>query len=289
MTKQLANHSVVDDIAVEIGVHDLRALAKYRQKLPANGRIYINAVAGTGAAARIEAATKLTGYGFQPVPHVAARRMQSAAVLEDYLSQLSTAGVSEVLIIGGDIPVPMGPFASGLDVIESGIPEKYGIGRIGVAGYPDGHPMLCNAVLQEALRQKISACRARQIEPYVVTQFSFQADSIIQWCCNFHASYPDIDVHAGIPGPARLATLLRFARICGVQSSARKLLAHKTIGLELLRGAAPWAQLSAIEKYRADTQCNIFAHVFTFGGLQEFVGWLEQVRSGVAGEEVLKI
>lgn len=284
-----SHNSVVDDISIEIGVHDLSALATFRHKLPAAGRIYVNAVAGAGAAARIAAAAKLAEYGFQPVPHIAARRMASATALKDYFAQLTAAGVVEVLIIGGDVPKPLGPFTSALDVIESGIPQEFGIGRVGIAGYPDGHPGISNATLQDAMQQKLAACQRHRIEPYVVTQFSFQADSIIRWCREFQDNHPDIDVHAGIPGPARLATLLRFANICGVQSSARKLLANRTIGLDLLRGAAPWAQLSAIEKYRADTQRNISAHVFTFGGLKEAVGWLDQVRSGVVNEERLKI
>lgn len=288
MNEQKENRSVVDDFSVEIGAHDLSALAKYWDKLPANGRVYINAVAGAGAPARIKTAARLAQLGFQPVPHIAARRINSAAALDDYVSQFTTAGVSELLIIGGDVPEPLGPFASALDVIESGVPEKYGIERIGVAGYPDGHPGISGAILQDTLQQKIASCRDHQIEPYVVTQFSFQAESIIQWCSDFHEVFPDVYVRAGIPGPARLATLLRFAKICGVQSSARKLLKNKSVGLDLLRGTAPWSQLRALERYRSVTQRNISAHIFSFGGLREVVSWLEQVGSGAAVEEALK-
>jgi methylenetetrahydrofolate reductase (NADPH) len=165
-------------------------------------------------------------------------------------------------------------------VISSGLPGKYGIRRIGFAGYPDGHPNIDSTVLSQALAAKLAACRDAAIDPYIVTQFSFQADSIINWCCAIHAEHPDLPIHAGIPGPAKLRTLLRYARICGVQSSAKKLLANKKLGFQMLRRAAPWDQLEAIGQYRLQTGRPLSAHVFTFGGVNETVSWLQKARTG---------
>ncbi|MFT5501130.1 MAG: methylenetetrahydrofolate reductase (NADPH) [Woeseiaceae bacterium] len=280
----------LDDLSLEIGVNDLDALEKNRGAIPRDSRIYINAVAGAGTAARIKIAQELAGFGFQPVPHVAARRMISADALDDYLSQLSDkAAVREILVIGGDVAEPLGPFASTLDIITSGQLEKHGIQRIGIAGYPDGHPGIADDILQQALEEKLAACRTAGISAYVVTQFSFQADSIINWCRDLHARHGDLVIHAGIPGPAKIATLMRFAKICGVQSSAKKLLANKKIGLDLLRGAAPTEQLDAIGQYRIETGQAVYPHVFTFGGLQELVRWFEQIRSGRNSSDTIKI
>lgn len=280
----------LDGLSLEIGVHDLDALAKHRGAIPRIDRIYINAVAGAGAPARIETARKLAEFGFQPVPHIAARRIVSANALDDYLSELSEkAGVQEILVIGGDVAEPLGPFASALEVIDSGILQKRGIQRIGIAGYPDGHPEIADDILRQALDAKLVACQAAGISAYAVTQFSFQADSIINWCGELHARHPNLMVHAGIPGPAKVATLMRFAKICGVQSSAKKLLANKKIGLDLLRGVAPTAQLEAIGQYRIKTGKSVYPHVFTFGGLQELVRWLEQLRTGGNGTNTIKI
>ena len=280
----------LDDMSLEIGVHDLDALAKHPDLLPAKSRVYVNAVAGEGAEARVEAATRLRKFGYQPVPHIAARRMPSTDALEYYLQQLSTrAGVNEVLVIGGDIGQPLGPYESALQVIQSGLLTKYSITRVGIAGYPDGHPGIGDDVLGQTLDEKLDACRKVNIEPYVVTQFSFQADSIINWCRGLHARHADISIHAGIPGPAKLATLMRFAKICGVQSSAKKLLKNKKIGLDLLRGAAPWEQIEAIGQYQLETGLPVSTHIFTFGGLNEVVKWLGQVRSGGNGRNDLRI
>jgi len=101
----------------------------------------------------------------------------------------------------------------------------------------------------------------------------------MSWCRAIHEEHPDLPIHAGIPGPAKLRTLLRFARICGVQSSATKLLANKKVGFELLRRAAPWDQMEAIGRYRMETGRLLSAHVFTFGGVSETVSWLQKVRT----------
>ena len=280
----------LEGMSLEIGVHDLDALDRNRHQLPENGRVYVNAVAGEGAEARIKIAVQLRDFGFQPVPHIAARRMQSAKELDDYLAAfVERAGVREILVIGGDLDKPLGPYDSALDVIESRLPAKHGIGRIGIAGYPDGHPFIDDAVLGVALEAKLQACSATGIDSYVVTQFSFQAESIIDWCSAAQAKRPELHIHAGIPGPAKFGTLLRFAKICGVQSSVRKLMANKTMGLDLLRRAAPWKQIEAIGRYRIDTGQPLSAHLFTFGGVTESVSWLQQVRSNgeKCGDDVL--
>ncbi|MCZ6771214.1 MAG: methylenetetrahydrofolate reductase, partial [Proteobacteria bacterium] len=266
-------------LSLEIGVHDLEALDRNRRLLPTGGRIYVNAVAGENPEARITTAAQLTAYGYQPVPHIAARRMRTVEELDDYLAGfVQRAGVSEILVIGGDVTEPLGPYGDALDVIASGLPAKHGIRRIGIAGYPDGHPDIETTALNRALETKLAACRKTATDPYIVTQFSFQARSIIDWCRATHDKHPDLRIHAGIPGPAKLRTLMRFARICGVQSSMKKLLANKKTGLDLLRGAAPWEQLEAIGQYRLETGRPLSAHLFTFGGLTETVSWLQQVR-----------
>lgn len=273
-------------LSLEIGVHDLEALDRNRNRLPENGRVYVNAVAGEGAAARIDIASRLKHFGFQPVPHIAARRMESVEELDNYLAAfVERAGVKEILVIGGDLAKPLGPYDSALDVIESGLPAKNGVKRIGIAGYPDGHPFIDEAVLGPALETKLEACSAAGIDCYIVTQFSFQANAIIEWCSAIHKSHPELHIHAGIPGPAKLGTLLRFAKICGVQSSIKKLMANKTMGLDLLRRAVPWKQMEAIGQYRIDTGRALSPHLFTFGGIAESVSWLQQVRGGTDGRD----
>ena len=74
-------YEALTDLAREIGVHDLAALQQYSHFLAAGGRVYVNAVAGEGTAARVKAAEQIRAAGFRPVPHIAARRMPSEQAL----------------------------------------------------------------------------------------------------------------------------------------------------------------------------------------------------------------
>lgn len=280
----------LQDLSIEIGVHDIDALRERSESIPTGTSIYVNAVAGAGATARIETATALAALGYRPVPHIAARRMVSAEALHEYVDGLVTsAGVDEVLLIGGDIEEPLGPYDCALDVISSGILEQHGIGRIGIAGYPDGHPLISAPRLSDSFERKLAAAASAGLSTYVVSQFSFQATAIIDWVEKLHQRHPTLDIHAGIPGPAKLKTLLRFAKICGVQSSAKKLLANREVGLDLLRGAEPWEQLEAIGRYKSETGRSVTTHIFTFGGLKEVFRMLSRARDGVKDGESVRI
>jgi hypothetical protein len=66
-------------------------------------------------------------------------------------------------------------------------------------------------------------------------------------------------------------------------------MANKTMGLDLLRRAAPWKQIEAIGRYRIDTGRPLSTHLFTFGGVTESANWLQKVRNDgkMHGDDVL--
>src|SRR5256885_6296730 len=107
---------------------------------------------GTVARAR-----RLRRAGFRPVPHVAARRIASRHALEEYLARAAgEAGVDSALVIGGDSDRPSGPFDSSRTLLETGLFQRHGVVRIGVAGYPEGHPKIAATALETALAAKKS-------------------------------------------------------------------------------------------------------------------------------------
>jgi methylenetetrahydrofolate reductase (NADPH) len=63
-------------------------------------------------------------------------------------------GVKQVLVVAGDNATPEGTITSGLQVLESGLLEKYGVRTVGVAGHPEGHREVSEPVLGDALRRK---------------------------------------------------------------------------------------------------------------------------------------
>src|SRR5262249_37073063 len=103
------------------------------------------------------------------------------------------------LVIAGDSDRASGPFDSSLALLETGLFQRHGITRIGVAGYPEGHPRIPEAALENALAAKKSVARASGLELGVVTQFCFEADAILAWAAA--AKQHALPVRVGLAGP----------------------------------------------------------------------------------------
>jgi hypothetical protein len=90
---------------------------------------------------RLAAAKAIRESGFVPVPHISARRLHSAAMLEEFLAALQADGaVENVFVVGGDPPRPHGPYEDSLAVMQSGLLQRYGVRHVSVSGCPEGIP-----------------------------------------------------------------------------------------------------------------------------------------------------
>ena len=76
-------------------------------------------------------------------------------------------------------------------------------------------------MLVQALREKQAYLRANGIEGFIATQFLFEAGPVAEWARKLQASGIDLPIHVGVPGPATIKTLVKYAAMCGVGNSAR--------------------------------------------------------------------
>ena len=107
-----------------------------------------------------------------PVPHLAARSLRDT----DQLSSLLTAytsrcGVNEVLVIGGGVDQPVGAFSDSIQVLDTGLIQRYGIQNVGVAGHPEGSPDITHSEIAEALAAKNTLAKRDGLNMYIETQF----------------------------------------------------------------------------------------------------------------------
>jgi methylenetetrahydrofolate reductase (NADPH) len=240
-------------------------------------RVYISFPPGQTYHGTVALAARLARAGFRPVPHVAARRIASRDALDDYLARVAgEAGVDSALVIGGDSERTGGAFDSSLSLLETGLFERHGIVRIGVAGYPEGHPRISPAALEGALAAKQEYAHRVGLEIGVVTQFCFDAESILYWTARIASS--GLHVRVGLAGPASLPRLLRFAAKCGVGNSLRALQARPGAIARLMVEAGPEVALRELA-HRAGPPVD-GVHFFCFGGLVRTARWLRAVREG---------
>lgn len=255
---------------------EVRALAR---ALPTGGAIYLSALPHAHYERQLRAAVTLREAGFEPVPHVAARHFAGEEDLARYLGRMTgEAGVARVLLVGGDIEIPRGPYRSSLDVLASAPFRESGIASAGVAGYPEGHPSIPDETLHRALHAKVAVARRAGVDLHIVSQFCFSAAPIRTWLAGLAAQGIALPASVGLAGPASPRTLLRFALRCGVDLPVRK----ANVAAQLLMGVSPDAIATELdgEDGLGGYAGPVSIHLYSFGGLARTAGWLHEAREG---------
>ena len=180
------------------------------------------------------------------MPHVAARRIGSRAEAQPSSSRRSAgAACSKVLLIGGDEPEPVGPYADGAALLR-----RTSCRARHAQSACRATPRATRASPGELRRlaEKLALRRAHGLGTYVVTQFSF-APAASSTTAPDGAQCPR---HAGLRRsgrPDQPRVLLRFAQHCGVSASLRALQAQGMGAVRLFTHTDPADQLAALARY----------------------------------------
>ncbi len=255
---------------------DISALA---DSLEPNRRVYLSNLPRKSNATQIEAATALSRAGLEPVPHLAARKIHDQDELRDYLDAMqSEAGIQRLLVIAGDQSHPRGPYASSLDIISDEAFLRAGIREIGIAGYPEGHPLIGEDAVEEALAAKLDAALLAGIDVEIVTQFCFDAGAIVTWHEKLRSRGIVCPIRIGLAGPASAKTLLKLALRCGVNLPLRQ----TNVATRLLRGNSvddivPTLEASSVAR---DKWRTVSLHFYSFGGIPETARWAQTASPG---------
>jgi methylenetetrahydrofolate reductase (NADPH) len=267
--------------SLEISARDTPVLPALRRLLPRGATVSITWMAKDTHDDRVAAARALREAGFDPAPHIAARRLTGPAEYDALVARLAEVGVTRLFVIGGDVPRSTGEFDSALELLARCRPARHGILSIGVGAYPEGHPAVDQSILESQLDTKLAVIGDAGLRPYVVTQFAFDAMLIRAWLGAFRARGNEAPVRIGFAGPANVRTLLRFARFCGVTTTTRALARHgMRLGRALIEVAPdrPIAELAASSVL--DDRSAVALHLFPFGGVERTARWVSAVAEG---------
>jgi methylenetetrahydrofolate reductase (NADPH) len=254
-------------------------IAALAQIVPPATPVYFSAVPTITRQEVIAAAASLRKARLEPIIHVAARRLASAADLQELLSGLrGDADVRQLLVIGGDVDTP-GAFTDALAVIQKGRLRETGIEEIGIGAYPEGHPRIPPGRLESGLDEKIAAATAQGLRVHIVSQFSFSPERIVAWLRQLRASGIGKPIKIGMAGPTSVPALLRYARRCGVTASLRGLVSGVASGLVGHVGPD-----RIIETFSAAGDLGEIApHYFSFGGTLETARYACEAAAGRRG------
>ncbi|MHC8378423.1 methylenetetrahydrofolate reductase [Pseudomonas sp. MDT1-16] len=277
-----ADRSLLTGYSLEITAKDNDAVSKTQVKIPQGTPISITYLPGETPDARVRAATTIRRLGFVPVPHISARRIPSKDALQDFLLRISQeAQADRVFVIGGDLHQALGPYNDALALIQSGLFEDHGIKKIGIAGYPEGHPDISDETLWSALHSKAKHISQLGLPLEVATQFAFDASPILAWLERLRNEGIEARVRVGVPGPASVKTLLRFAARCGVGASTKVLSKYGLSITKLLSSAGPDSLLNELEsRLNPKIHGDVKIHFYPFGGFEQTANWVNTFTKG---------
>lgn len=248
--------------------------------LPYKKGVFVPATRKRPLPAMIDTLRKLEAAGFDPIPHIAARRISSRSEIELFLKNaVQLCSVRRVLLIGGDVREPVGPFRDARALLQDGVLQGSGVKEIAFAGYPDVHPIIPQEELERELLAKIALAQESNIGASIVTQFSFVPRRIVNYCAMLSKMAPRTPVYVGIPGPCDPVKLLKYAKICGVSVSTKMLGDFGFKAVQLAIHSDPGEQLQMVARGVSSMGLDnvVGAHIFSFGDIQHAARWMQSV------------
>ena len=275
---------LVEGFSIEVVPREARRIDDFQRHLPSGTRVFVAWIPGARPRDVADTAVKLREHGMVPVPHLPARNIDGKRTLRNLLGQLAgEAEVDEALVIGGDSSRQAGPFASSLDLLQTGLLEDHGIRRVGIAGHPEGHPSVGESMMRQALRAKAAYAAANEVEMRIVTQFAFSARPILRWLERTKATNaPGLAVEVGLPGLTTARNLMRFARSCGVGGSLGVLFRHAGTAFRLASVVTPQRTILDLARPAAERPDHGIEtiHLYPFGGFKRTAGWARALAEG---------
>lgn len=280
-----APERITDGYSLEITAKDVAALQEAAGEILAETPVAVTFLPGEDPASRVAAARVVRELGFEPMPHFSARRIESRDEFEDYLAAVvAEAGVRRCFVIAGDPSEPAGPYADSMALLASGAFERAGIKAIGIGGHPEGHPNMTTEQTFQILTAKCAEIEARGMAPLIVTQFSFDPDAVLDWLRELRVRGINDPVRLGVPGPAGIRTLLRFASHCGVGASASVLAKYGISLSQLLGSAGPDKLVDALAAGIGAEHGPVRLHFYPFGGIGKTVSWINDYAGRLTKE-----
>ena len=251
----------------------VRGIEEKVAALPAGSTATVTASPAHGIWRTVEVAEQLAARGYEVVPHLAARMVAGRRELEEIVRRYADAGIAEAFVIGGDQTSPLGTYTAAAELLEDLAALGHSLTRIGVGGYPEGHPVIADDALLEALRRK------QRFADVVVTQLDFDADGLARWIRGLREAGVDLPVVVGLPGAVERRKLAEISLKSGVGPSLRYLRGHGRELLTLARARRydPTPLAEAVAGHLDEPGLGIVGvHLFTFNQLEATYDWVRR-------------
>jgi methylenetetrahydrofolate reductase (NADPH) len=243
-------------------------------QLPERAKVAVTCSPTQGIESTLRFGEELLASGFRIVPHIAARLVIDRAHLEEIVRRLDDLHVREIFVIGGDAKKPAGPFSGAFELLSTMADLGHDFEHVGVGGYPEGHPIIDDGTLRQALLDK------RPYATYVVTQMCFDPGAILDWVADIRQQGIGLPVYVGLPGIVERTKLWQISLKIGVGDSARFLTKHTNLVTRFLKpgGYSPDELVKELAPYVGEQDYNIAGfHIYTFNQVEATEKWRRKI------------
>jgi methylenetetrahydrofolate reductase (NADH) len=274
--------ALLNNASIEMTCKDTEVLAEVATLLPPKTDIFIALFPNQTFDELTAAAKAVNAVGLTAVPHVPARRIPDLAEVKRIAQGFAAAGVTKFLLIAGDMTAPAGAFDSTIGVLESGEFAKAGIKEMYMAGHPEGHAHMTEQQLRDYEQKKVALTNAQGVKLNFVTQVVFEPEPMIEWENTLRRTGIQNPARPGLPGPASIKTLLRYAKICGAGASIKALTSGKaSLVAALLGDSGPEESIVTLAKAQAAGKTQFAGlHFFAFGGFLKTSKFVSAMQRG---------
>ncbi len=275
-----AARNLIANCSIETTPNVYAKYGKFSDLVDKKSNIYVTYLPDEDMNKVIDTAKKLTLEGYNVIPHLPARTISNNDELEKYIKSLSEeSGCSKILVIGGG-GNQKGSITSSIEILETDLLSKYNFEEVGLAGHPEGNPDVKQIDLDNAIIQKNKFSKKTDFKMYLATQFFFEAKSLKEWELHLSSLDNNLEIHAGIPGPASLKTLLSYATSCGIGNSIRFLSKQALNITKLATTKSPDKLIYDLASYQIENPKTKLKkiHFYAFGGIKKTSDWLKTVN-----------
>lgn len=247
-------------------------------QLPEPVRLTVTCSPKHGPDRSVELAGRLRSMGHSVTVHIAARMVRDRDHLDALLDAMTAAGADDLFLVGGDADPPQGSYRSAVELLPVIAEHPQRPLTIGIAGYPEGHPLISDEQLTESLRDK------SRLADYITTQMCFDARALRRWVLGLREDGVELPVMVGMPGDVAPRKLLELSVRIGVGPSLKFL--RKQRGLRNLISARSTADrlYEAVAPILEEPQLKLAGiHYFTFNQLLGTWQWQQRKQGTSAG------
>ncbi|WP_028280670.1 methylenetetrahydrofolate reductase [Arthrobacter sp. H5] len=248
--------------------------------VPVARLLTVTASAGKGLAATLDLTEHLSRAGYRVIPHLAARMVRGRAHLEEIVEQLVGAGVDSVFVPAGDARPDQDGYAGSLELLQ----DLTALGRpfreVGVAGYPESHPVIADDVTIQAMWDK------RSHSTNVVSNMCLDPAVVAAWIERVRKRGVLMPLWIGMPGPVERSKLVSMATKIGVGESARFLAKNTSVLARIAApgGYSPERFLDRLAPSLATPDSRVEGlHIYTFNQVRQAEEWRRNLIERIGG------